>query len=210
MTESGKKNRSTRKRESLIAAATKLFAKQGFESTTTREIAAEAGCAEGLIHLHFKGKGGLLSAIVLAHASRELFSYSGPLEATVEEEIVKSLERHFHHLWEERDLLQIVLSRAMIEPAIRAPLAEGGPILHAKTIADRLRQYKDCEHISDHELTMASHAITTLGFDYGFWRPTVMGLELEECREIARNAVRILARGLSFDGQRKPALELLK
>jgi AcrR family transcriptional regulator len=57
-----KRNRVVRER-ALLAAASKLFASRGYEATTTREIAARAGCAEGLIHRYFKSKAGLLLAI---------------------------------------------------------------------------------------------------------------------------------------------------
>ena len=52
------------KKQALIDAALKLFASKGFDTTTTREIAACAGCAEGLIHRYFNGKAGLLPALV--------------------------------------------------------------------------------------------------------------------------------------------------
>jgi AcrR family transcriptional regulator len=41
------------KQRALMMAALHLFAAKGFEATSTREIAAAAGCAEGLIHRYF-------------------------------------------------------------------------------------------------------------------------------------------------------------
>jgi len=52
------------KQQALIVAALKLFASKGYDATTTREIAACAGCAEGLIHRYFSGKAGLLPALM--------------------------------------------------------------------------------------------------------------------------------------------------
>jgi hypothetical protein len=52
------------KQRALMLAALRLFATKGYEATTTREIASAAGCAEGLIHRYFKGKAGLLPALV--------------------------------------------------------------------------------------------------------------------------------------------------
>ncbi|MCE5324747.1 TetR family transcriptional regulator [bacterium] len=48
----------------LIDAATELFAKQGYDGTSTREIAAQADCNISLINHYFGGKQGLLQAIV--------------------------------------------------------------------------------------------------------------------------------------------------
>lgn len=46
-------------REALIAAGLKLFGSKGFEATSTRDIAAEAGANIASIAYHFGGKDGL-------------------------------------------------------------------------------------------------------------------------------------------------------
>lgn len=48
------------KKERILNAALKLFSQQGFHATTTKEIAAESGVAEGLIFYHFGDKRKLL------------------------------------------------------------------------------------------------------------------------------------------------------
>ena len=54
------------KKQNNIQAATRLFAEQGFEGTTTLQIANEAGVTEPLIYYHFKGKYDLFSHILEA------------------------------------------------------------------------------------------------------------------------------------------------
>ena len=49
-------------RAALIRAALKLFGRQGFEGTSTREIAALANANIGSIAYHFGGKEGLRAA----------------------------------------------------------------------------------------------------------------------------------------------------
>ena len=44
------------KREIILKTAARLFAAQGFEATTTIQIAREAGATEPLIYYHFKSK----------------------------------------------------------------------------------------------------------------------------------------------------------
>ena len=51
-----------RTREALIRAALRLFGEQGFDATSTRAIAAEAGANIGSIAYHFGGKEGLRAA----------------------------------------------------------------------------------------------------------------------------------------------------
>lgn len=50
-------------RARILAAALQLFADNGYESTSVKQIAAAAGVAQGLLYSHFTGKEGLLRAI---------------------------------------------------------------------------------------------------------------------------------------------------
>ncbi|MEM6349042.1 MAG: helix-turn-helix domain-containing protein [Bacteroidota bacterium] len=54
----------TAKQLSILNAALKLFAQQGFSATPTSQIAKAAGVSEGLIFRHFGKKEGLLEAVV--------------------------------------------------------------------------------------------------------------------------------------------------
>jgi AcrR family transcriptional regulator len=52
------------RREQILQTALALFAAQGFDATSTRQIAKEAGIAEGLIFHYFPTKASLLTAIL--------------------------------------------------------------------------------------------------------------------------------------------------
>ena len=52
------------RREQILQTALKLFAAQGFDATSTRQIAREVGIAEGLIFHYFPTKASLLAAIL--------------------------------------------------------------------------------------------------------------------------------------------------
>src|SRR5207245_10908867 len=55
---------------SIIAAAAALFAQKGFNGTTTREIAKNAGISEALPFKHFPTKRALYAAICAAKSQR--------------------------------------------------------------------------------------------------------------------------------------------
>lgn len=55
---------STERQASLIQAAATLFAKKGFNGTTTKEIARAAGISEALVFKHFPTKRALYAAIL--------------------------------------------------------------------------------------------------------------------------------------------------
>jgi AcrR family transcriptional regulator len=56
--------KAAQRREQLIDVATKLFAKSGYEATTTAAIAEAAGVTEPILYRHFKSKQELFVAIV--------------------------------------------------------------------------------------------------------------------------------------------------
>ncbi len=54
------------KKENILRAAARLFANQGFDGTTTLQIASEAGVTEPLIYYHFTGKDEVFTSILKA------------------------------------------------------------------------------------------------------------------------------------------------
>lgn len=58
-----KKGRGTDKRERILRAAIKVFARKGFYATRVSEIAKAAGVADGTIYLYFKNKDDVLVSI---------------------------------------------------------------------------------------------------------------------------------------------------
>lgn len=75
--------RSDATRSALISAATEVFARSGFESVGTRDIAKAAGVNPALIGYHFGSKEGLYVA-VFEHMAAALDERIGPALARVE------------------------------------------------------------------------------------------------------------------------------
>lgn len=59
-------------REKLIAAAIRLFAQQGFDGTSVKELAEAAGVNVSLVSYHFGGKEGLLRTCLLEFGNARL------------------------------------------------------------------------------------------------------------------------------------------
>src|SRR5437667_48603 len=103
-----KRNRTARE-EALVAAASKLFASRGYVSSTTREIAAAAGCAEGLIHRYFGGKEGLLLALIKHQVSQEVVDLGTlPLASTLADEVVQLVEWEVERTWQDREFCSVL------------------------------------------------------------------------------------------------------
>lgn len=56
-------------REKLAEAAKTVLGARGYDETTVREIALEAGVPQGLIHYYFGGKDGLLAEVLIREAA---------------------------------------------------------------------------------------------------------------------------------------------
>lgn len=69
-------DQTTPTREKLRAAALNLFVRKGIAETTTRELAAMAGVAEGTIYRHYASKGDLVRELFEGH----YFRFGGELD----------------------------------------------------------------------------------------------------------------------------------
>ena len=98
------------KKESILKTAARLFATQGFEATTTIQLAREAGVTEPLLYYHFKGKDDLFTRIIEATFS-EYFSRIDALEkdpASPFEQIRKLIELQYDIAEEMPDEVQLI------------------------------------------------------------------------------------------------------
>lgn len=64
MKEAKQKQLSHTRRNQILDAATKVFAEKGFHPTTIKDIAREAGLADGTIYIYFENKPALLLGIM--------------------------------------------------------------------------------------------------------------------------------------------------
>ncbi len=77
----------TQKREKIIEAAVKVFAEKGFFTANVKDVAREAGVADGTIYLYFKNKDDVLISLfeqkmdgILQHIRSQLQGITDPLE----------------------------------------------------------------------------------------------------------------------------------
>jgi TetR/AcrR family fatty acid metabolism transcriptional regulator len=68
----GRRGRSVRTRERIVAAATQVFARRGLHGARVADIAEEAGIAYGLVYHHFRNKEEILAAIFQERWGRHL------------------------------------------------------------------------------------------------------------------------------------------
>jgi TetR/AcrR family fatty acid metabolism transcriptional regulator len=98
------------KRERILDAAVRVFAKKGFHATRVSEVAKAAGVADGTIYLYFQSKDELLVSLfedrvekLLAFMSEEL-----PKEPTAKAKLRRVIELQLGLLEGERDLAEVI------------------------------------------------------------------------------------------------------
>jgi AcrR family transcriptional regulator len=72
--------KAAQRREQLIDVATKLFAKSGYDATTTADIAKAAGVTEPILYRHFNSKQEMFVAIVREVSNRTLQEWQDLIE----------------------------------------------------------------------------------------------------------------------------------
>ena len=86
----------TEKQDNILSAALELFANEGFNATSTNQIAKKAGVSEGLIFKHFKNKKGLLDALYAQVEGKLSKGFSHIIfETNPEETLRKTIESPF-------------------------------------------------------------------------------------------------------------------
>jgi AcrR family transcriptional regulator len=189
-------NRAGRER-ALIEAAAKLFAAQGYEATTTRQIAAEAGCAEGLISRYFKGKAGLLRALIQQHFDEEVedFRDDSPPSADLGEEIVRRVAWDFDHLLADLEFLRVIIPRVILDADLAKEVQTLGPGRHEKLISERLALHEKFRGLAHEERAALVQLITGVGLEFGFFS-AIRGEQPADAKTKAMAIARLLARAL--------------
>src|SRR5689334_1942397 len=77
----------TDKREAVLRAAVKVFARKGYFNSKVADVASEAGIADGTVYLYFKSKDEILHSIFdqamdafISEARKELAEISDPVD----------------------------------------------------------------------------------------------------------------------------------
>ncbi len=123
------------RRQQLIEVATRLFARNGFDATTTASIAEAAGVSEPILYRHFKNKQELFVAIV-REMSRKTLDHWNELIANEKRPdqqlriIALEFPEHMRHLEDAYHVLHNALSNSRDRTVI-AVLREHYSQIHA-------------------------------------------------------------------------------
>jgi TetR/AcrR family transcriptional regulator, regulator of cefoperazone and chloramphenicol sensitivity len=192
-------------RRALLAAALKLFASKGYEGTTTREIAACACCAEGLIHRYFNGKAGLLAALMEYRISQEVADLAHHVlhAHSFEDEYLQLVNWAVEHMWRDREFLRVAIPRALLDRGFGQMLRRVGPYQRARAIGARLKKFTECRALPDADFDAIVQSVSVMGFMFGFMSPAVLRQDRKSAAKTATAMARLLVRSFA-SGQTTP------
>jgi AcrR family transcriptional regulator len=188
------------KQEALLQAALSLFATKGYETTTTREIAVSAQCAEGLIHRYFKGKAGLLTALIERHFSKEIGDLNRQLQPghDLEAEFLQLVLWEVERFWATQDFFKVFIPRALVDSNVAGTMKRAVISTRTKIIIERLRRYPGCLKLPKEKLEALAQAVGMLGLIFGFIRPLVLGQDRLRAKQMAGTVAKMLVHGVDF------------
>ncbi|HYE14675.1 MAG TPA: TetR/AcrR family transcriptional regulator [Pyrinomonadaceae bacterium] len=94
------------KREAILRAATRVFARNGYFNSKVADIARQAGVADGTVYLYFKSKEEILRSIFDRNTSEAIREGRSELEkiADPREKLRRIARHHLERLGADRDL----------------------------------------------------------------------------------------------------------
>ncbi|CAC5345283.1 MULTISPECIES: TetR/AcrR family transcriptional regulator [Planktothrix] len=104
----------------ILLAARGLFARKGYDSTTTRDLATAAGVAEATLFRHFANKKAILIAIVIQGWAEILTDLLTELSSISNyKSMAQLLYRRMINLHENADMMRICFLEAQVHPELR-------------------------------------------------------------------------------------------
>lgn len=118
--------RSDRRRTQILDAAARVFAERGYHRTTVRDVAREAGIADGTIYLYFTSKQELLLALIaqlgrVAERRADMAEHAGMDVRTFSRTYIG---RRFADLREVHRLFAAVLPEILADAELREGFSE--------------------------------------------------------------------------------------
>jgi AcrR family transcriptional regulator len=143
--ETGDRKPKTSRRDQILSATEKLMRARGLSGVTTRQIAEAAGCSEGAIYVHFKGRVELFIAVLEESLPDMLEPLRALRMAIGRDTPQQNLESAVRGIFSFQQRVTPMLAGLFSEPELlnsyRQSLARGGKGPHKAiaTLADYIR-----------------------------------------------------------------------
>jgi AcrR family transcriptional regulator len=200
-------------KQALLRAAVEVFAQRGYDGATTKEVAARAGVNEGLIQRYFAGtnaagdavggKAGLLQAIVGGLCGEKLAACRlAPPGECLKAEIAGFLRHEVEQASANRDVMRVMLSRALVDPELAAALREHYRQSRLPLLVARLRHFQQDGRLDAAvDLQTLATTLVTFGFGLGFMQQVVLAEDPKRLEAVIATLAETVVRGLAPEGR---------
>jgi TetR/AcrR family transcriptional regulator len=184
--------------EEILQAAVRLFARKGFEATSTREIVEAAGVTKPMLYYYFKSKEGLCEAVL----HRFLSQFYSRLKQVIDEPhppreaLVEVVWSHLDYCRENRDFAKFFYSAFFgpdenaLHPVILEATLRGTELVREAAVKAAAAGLIDPSRVEALE--------TALNAMINFWVILTIKQEAEVSREVAVQVVDVLLDGLGL------------
>ena len=145
-------------KKKTLESAIKLFAKQGYNGTSTLQIAKEAGVSQATVFKYFKTKEELLYSIIVPVIPKLISSFLGRIQKakSVQELISYIVRDRFEFLEENKNTVKIVFSELLTNEELKKQLLSSiSKIFEEFDIVALLKKYKKTNPELNENLTTA-------------------------------------------------------
>lgn len=191
------------KQKDVLRASLTLFADQGYDNTTTSDIAKAAGVAEGTVYKHYKTKEQLLEALLTPFVQQVFPRAAAEFMTVLQENQSPDFADFVHFVIKDRltfatnnlKLVKVFSQEIMHRPALIAQLkAEFMPILNGP-LTQAIKRYQANGELIDWPVTEIMRY--EIGILFSYVIPTLLGLQGPfAIDEAADRATQVLVKGL--------------
>ena len=186
----------------LLEAAVATFAARGYDGATTKEIAARAGVNEGLIQRYFAhgdvgGKAGLLQAILGGLCGERLTACRmAPAADGPQTEIAHFLKHEIEQARSNRDLLRVMLSRALPDHELARFMKQHYNESRIPLLIGRLRPYQADGRLDPAiDLRTLAETVAVFAYGLGFMQQLVFAEDQARLDSLAASTAETIIRG---------------
>jgi AcrR family transcriptional regulator len=198
MTQQPRKRDKEASKQALLRAALDAFSKYGYDASTTKIIAAEAGLNEQLITRYFGGKAGLLVAALAAFVEEEEKGGDYPPGAEdLREEILQFLLHRHGRFLELQEFFRTFVPLSMRDPSIRESMEP--IVLNATAVLRGRLSELQRRHLvrADADLDAASLIISGQSFHISFLLRVNTNLPDTQLQHLISEFAALMVRGLA-------------
>lgn len=195
----------TAKQQAVLSVSLNLFAAQGFDRTSTSEIAQAAGVSEGTVFKQFKTKDGILRAIidpvldqVIPMAATEFMTEIDAAKITDFESFLSYvLEDRMTFALENQQQIKVFAQEILRQPSLIQALLNKVQTLVTSKVGDIFRNFQASGQLVDWPVSQIARYI--VGTIVSYVLPQIL-FQLDtnfDVKQASHDAAKFLARGLA-------------